>query len=132
MKAEEVFTSNQLNSTPLRSCTHTCTDSLFTHQIQQMHQQRGQRPRQQDRLLGKVQTHLGYCRQQQRERKKQADTPTRIWVHKQKMKQQMKWTGNKNERSASGKKLRIQQICSLVSAGLSQIVSSVDDLWVAA
>lgn len=90
-------------------CTHVCTESCFvTHQIHQMHQQQGPRPRQQDHLLGKVQTHLGYCRRKTAGTRTQNVTPGPTHQHthgciEQKMNKQMKWTGKKNERSASGK-----------------------------
>lgn len=68
---QEHLRCNKSNGFHIQTHQHTRTlarkSRFVTHQIQQMHRQQG--PRRQDRLLGKVQTHLGYSRRKQRERK---------------------------------------------------------------
>lgn len=61
-----------------------------------MHQQRGPQPRQQDRLLGRVQTHLRYCRQKQPQRKTYHRGPTHGQTHGCKNKQNKRWVNRWN------------------------------------
>lgn len=91
------------------SRSHTNLLSCFvTHQIQQMHQQRGPQLPWKDRLLGRAQTHLGHHRQNSRNTNTTQNTGSQHTDgHMDATKK--RWVGGwnggeqKNERSASGK-----------------------------